>query len=291
MKSVCLGGLVVTLLGLGVVRGQAPGASMGTPYYSGSMGGTVGGGGSTLPGVLSAPSETPAPVPGEVKHMSTWITYPRAPGCCGPLGMDGPIMSDVYLMVGLSVPIGSGPLANSLETGWTIQGGGRALFFNAPVDAAWVVDLGVGNFQYHASDRTRTVTFLNFPILGTNVPQLNVSPAAFNETYVSLGIGREWWMLGSAEACHQAPNWRVGVDAGGRYGSAKLEFNEIRHSTDVVGGFYLAVHSDLELPCGGCIFFAGVRGEYNYTWSDILQRQNDADIQALNLWFNFGARF
>jgi hypothetical protein len=296
MKSVCLGGLVVTLLGLGVVRGQGPGPSQGAPYYSGSMSGSMGssmgGGGSTLPPVLTTPADTPPATTG-VAHLSSWITYPRAPGCCGPLGANGPIGSDVYLRTGISIPTGSGPLGNSLETGWEIQGGGRLLLFNPAVDAAWIVDLSVSNVQNHASDRTRTVTLVNVPAFGgaTILPTLDVSPAALNRTYVNFGIGREWWLLGSADNCHDLANWRAGIDVGGRYGTAKLEFNEIRHTTDVIGGFYLAVHTDLEIPCGGCIFLAGIRGEYSYTWSDILQRQNDADIQEISILFSLGARF
>ena len=34
-----------------------------------------------------------------------------------------------------------------------------------------------------------------------------------------------------------------------------------------------------------------LRSEYGYTWSDILQRQNDGDIQEVSLLFNLGVRF
>ena len=56
-------------------------------------------------------------------------------------------------------------------------------------------------------------------------------------------------------------------------------------------GVFLAVHSDLEIPCGCCIFQAGLRSEYGYTWADILQRQNNSDVQDINLLFNLGLRF
>jgi hypothetical protein len=59
----------------------------------------------------------------------------------------------------------------------------------------------------------------------------------------------------------------------------------------VVGGLFLSLHSDVEVPCGCCIFQAGVRAEYGYIWSDILQRHNDTDLESINLLFNAGLRF
>jgi hypothetical protein len=109
---------------------------------------------------------------------------------------------------------------------------------------------------------------------------------------------------------------RVGLDAGGRWGSSKIQLNDrlipknllvfpqnqeqfrnlvtpgfTPHRTDVIGGTFISFHSDLEFPCGPCIFQVGFRAEYSYTWSDILQRQNDADVQDFLLMLNLGARF
>src|SRR5262249_59921218 len=61
--------------------------------------------------------------------------------------------------------------------------------------------------------------------------------------------------------------------------SAKMDLREIKHRTDVVGGFFLSAHSDVEIPCGCCIFQAGVRLAYDYIWTDILQSRND-DLQT-----------
>ena len=83
----------------------------------------------------------------------------------------------------------------------------------------------------------------------------------------------------------------MGVDVGGRYGTEKLEVTNFRHLTDTNAGVFLAVHSDVEIPCGCCIFQAGLRSEYGYTWSDILQRQNNSDIQDISLLVNLGLRF
>src|SRR5207247_188290 len=100
-----------------------------------------------------------------------------------------------------------------------------------------------------------------------------VTVSGLNRTFVNLGMGREWYMWHSANT--PGNNWRMGMDFGGRYGSEKADFHEIRHRTDVVGGVYASLHTDLEIPCGCCIFQCGLRGQWAYTWSDILQKQSD----------------
>jgi hypothetical protein len=65
----------------------------------------------------------------------------------------------------------------------------------------------------------------------------------------------------------------------------------VRHRTDVVGGMFGSIHTDVECPCHGMIFQAGLRAEYGYVWSDVLQRQNNADLMSINLMVNFGLRF
>ena len=86
-------------------------------------------------------------------------------------------------------------------------------------------------------------------------------------------------------------NWRWGVDVGGRYGTGKVNFHEINHLTGVLWGAFGSVHSDIEIPCRCCILQAGLRLEYSYTLSDILQEQNSGDIQQVNLLFTLGSRF
>jgi hypothetical protein len=70
-----------------------------------------------------------------------------------------------------------------------------------------------------------------------------------------------------------------------------VQFNEIQHHTDVIGGIFCALHSDVEwvYRCG--IPFAGVRFEYNYIWTSLLQDQNNGNYQSLNLLFQLGVRF
>jgi len=111
-------------------------------------------------------------------------------------------------------------------------------------------------------------------------------------TFVNIGFGREWWLLGSAiPGQQQGWNWRVGVDGGGRYGSAMVRFDQIQHHTGVVGGMYAAIDSDLEhsFRCG--VFFVGMRLEYDYIWTPLLQDQNNGNFQSLNLLFQTGVRF
>ena len=84
---------------------------------------------------------------------------------------------------------------------------------------------------------------------------------------------------------------RLGIDGGGRWGTAKAEFRDLRHFTDVIGAVYGAVHSDYELPRGCCTYFLGLRAEYDYTWSDILQIQNKSDVQDINLMVSLGVRY
>jgi hypothetical protein len=130
-----------------------------------------------------------------------------------------------------------------------------------------------------------------------------VSIADLNETFANLGFGRDWYLFGQAPTYLSCAGgncgdhgcggvaWRVGVDGGGRYGTAKLELHDIRHRTDTIAGLFVAAHSDLEIPCGCCIFQAGLRVEYDYTWMDILQTPNDTDLENFNVLLSAGVRF
>ena len=83
--------------------------------------------------------------------------------------------------------------------------------------------------------------------------------------------------------------WRVCLDAGGRYGSSRGDFFEITHETDVIGGMYTGLQTDLEIPCRRCVCHFGARVEYGYTWSDMLQRESD--MQDINVLFEIGVRY
>jgi hypothetical protein len=284
MKRVSLGGLVVTLLCWGGVRADdasAPPISMSGPSLS-------------TPGSDLAPS-VDGTLPGGGVRTSNWMAYPRCAGCCGPVGANGPIGYEVYIRNGFNFPLGGNPFGARLNTGWDVDVGGRTLFFNPELDAAWTVDLSISNVHNSSNDRTTTYSLLNVRS-GTNgggtvVPSVDVGIRDLNRTYVNVAGGREWYLWGCADCGKPDVNWRVGFDLGGRYGTEKLEVTNFRHQTDVIAGTFASIHSDLEIPWRCCIFQAGVRGEYGYTWGDVLQRQHNGDVQDINLLFTLGTRF
>jgi hypothetical protein len=249
----------------------------------------------------------PAPTgPVPPASLSSWILY-NQPCCCGPLGTHQPMRYELFLRAGPAFPVAGDIFNRTLETGWAIQGGARVLFFNLEQTRAWTVELSISNI--HNKGRRRDIqvpiilndTFPNpdfnplFPAGPTNPATITVDepiPAsiqALNRTFVNLGLGRQWYLLGDGGCC--GPAWRVGMDLGGRWGTGKVSFHEIRHRTDVLGGLYAALHSDVEIPWGCCIFLAGFRAEWDYSWSDILQTQNNGDMQDIIVLGNIGVRF
>ena len=126
----------------------------------------------------------------------------------------------------------------------------------------------------------------------TIIPLFPVTPTNLNQTSVRLLLGQEYFLLGSdGDPADGFWKWRAGWDAGGALGSSKVDLKEIRHRNDQTGSGIVAVHTDLEIPYGHCLFQAGFRAEYRYTWSDILQPQNNTDLSTLSLMFSTGVRF
>jgi hypothetical protein len=110
------------------------------------------------------------------------------------------------------------------------------------------------------------------------------------QTFANASVGRDWWLWGAA-GC-EGSNLRFGADLGGRWGSANYGSHERRHRTDVVGGVFTGAQLLYEQPCCGCcIFHAGLRLEWDWIWSDILQAQNNADITNINLLMQLGFRY
>jgi hypothetical protein len=279
-KYIWLGCLTLVGFSLGAARAQMePGA----PLVPGPS-----------PALLNASvplNSTPKPAPG----LSQWIVG-TDPDCCGPLSDRTPLQTELFIRSGFSFILGDGQLHDSLDDGWAIEGGGRALLFNERDDAAWSLELGLLNI-HNLSDNAPPVTLLNFLVRSQQgrviVPEQQVHVTALNRTVLTLGGGREWYLFGSARGTRdgEGARWRIGADAGGRYGTAKVEFAEIRHFTDVIAGAYVAVHSDVDIPCGCCTFYGGLRIEYDRTWSDILQIQNKSDLDGINLLLTFGVRY
>jgi hypothetical protein len=241
------------------------------------------------PGMQVDPTRMPAPIAQEAvpplqvagPGLSRWMTYQR-PECCGNVGSSGPIGAEIYVLTGLEIPAEGKIFGHVLETGWVVQGGGRTLFFNPAMDRDWNIDLSISNVLNH-SQRSDIKVPLN---LGTT---RNVSVRQMNRTYVNAAFGRDWYFHRPPDAW--IPCWRIGLSGGGRLGSEKLELNEIVHRHDVIGGMFVVLSSDVEIPCGCCTFLAGMRAEWGYNWSDVLQHQNDSDLQDVNILFTAGVRF
>jgi hypothetical protein len=266
-----------------------------------------------MPGVLTPPPEmqpdsirTPAPVAQEAvpplqgpgPGLSRWITYQR-PDCCGNVGCDGPIFAELYTLTGVEIPAQGKFFGHVLETGWVVQGGGRSLFFNSAMDRDWNIDLSISNV-YNLGQHNDIKVPLNQLVPNQNIPAnppvvhqlINATVRELNRTYVSAAFGREWYFHRPASAWIHT--WRAGVAAGGRLGSERLELVEVGHHSDIIGGMFISLNADVEMPCGCCTFLAGMRAEWGYNFSDILdaQKSQDAsDIQDVNILFTVGVRF
>jgi hypothetical protein len=234
------------------------------------------------PGLPATAEALPPTGPQPAHGLSNWILYQR-PDCCGPIGGDGPINTELYLRVGPSIPVGGRVFNHVLQTGWDIQGGGRSLFFNPTMDRDWAVDISVSNIYNHG-----THTDFRIPVM---TPPGTTTIRQLNRTFGNLGLGRDWYVLGPANACDC--KWRWGIDVGGRYGTARCDFNAFPHRTDVIGGAYAALHTELEHTCGCCTFQYGFRAEWDYTSSDILfiTRHVNSDLFEVNLLLTAGVRF
>lgn len=231
---------------------------------------------------------------------SDWMAYPRPAYCCGPVGGHGPIGTELYLRSGVSFPIAGGVYRDALNPGWVIQGGGRVLLFDPPQHRAWYLDLSISNIRNDGQDpatrvplsilvQTGTNPITNQPIIQlVNFGQGGVPGVGLrdlNRTFVNAAVGRfayfDGW-LGDV--------WRIGVDVGGRWGAARGSLEEAPNRTGVIYGAFVGFQLDASLPVEGVRFDWGIRGEYSYTWMDILQA-NNADLQDLNLLLNVGVHY
>lgn len=259
-----------------------------------------------VPPPIRQPLPTSEAMPAEVMGepggwLSDWILYPRDYSAVGPV--NGREMgTELFLRGGPSIPFGTPILGPALEVGWMIQGGGRLLLYNRDQTAAWIIEPSISyhNNESHRTDLKQSLSIL-VPIaapfpggptakrvhFGVDPGLPGVTITEFHRTFVNLGFGRLWYLAGAAN--DPGLNWRVGLDGGGRWGSASMEFNEIRHRTDVIGGAFAALQTDWEIPYGACWLLGGFRTEWAYTWCDILQRSTD--IMDVNLLVHLGVRY
>jgi hypothetical protein len=205
---------------------------------------------------------------------------------------------ELFVRSGPSIPAEGPIFSKVLATGWYAEGGARSLFFNPNMDKAWAITLGISD-QYNHNSRQDLTFPMTFPV-PTGINPVTQQPTGFadqtrqvtirdlNRTCVNFSLGREWYLFRPANAADF--RWRVGADVGGRIGSVKIQYLELQHLTDVLGGIFLSGHSDWELPCGACTFIAGFRAEWGYNWMDVMQTSN-SNLQDVNLLMNFGVRF
>jgi hypothetical protein len=250
----------------------------------------------------AGPYGTPTPVSSDNPQAlgtSRWIGHTGY--LCDDDGVSPPIGSEVYLFSGVSIPFGGQYHGSALQPGFVIGGGLRTSFFNQAMDRAWVVDGSISHFNNRGNDEKRfPLKVIDFT--GNKLPDGSdeiklvqygtpIRPGLLirdtDRTFVSLGIGRDFYITAPADAPGSKCRW--GLDAGGRYGTSSQEYDIIKHRTDVIGGFYCGVHYDYETPCRWGIFVVGGRWEYSYTWSDILQHVSD--IQETNLMLTLGLRY
>jgi hypothetical protein len=130
--------LVLALVGLGAARGQPLSGSSASNVDSQANNNNA----ANLNGQEHAQVE-------EGPHtLSHYITYQRA-DCCGPIGGDGTVQMELYARAGAAFLLGDSAFSRALQTGWMIEGGGRTLFYDQEMDAAWTVDLGLSNTWNH----------------------------------------------------------------------------------------------------------------------------------------------
>ncbi len=291
-------GMLAALLGTGVAHAQDYPSGSGTPPPPLSRDPNTVNSNPPGLGTPGANAEMEAAPPGP----SSWISYVRPPGCCGPMGCKGgPIGTEIYFRTGIADPISGNFFGRNLRPGWKVDGGGRSIFFDADRTTAWTVDMGLSNVAYATNNLTNAVFLsdVKSKIAGEVIALEGVVVKHVNQTTANLAVGREWYMWGAADGNAPPGNsWRMGVDVGGRYGTMKAEINKLfidranlPHLTDVIGGTFVAFHSDLIVPFGpGCWIF-GFRAEWGYMWSDILQKQNQSDIMSLNFLGTIGYQF
>jgi hypothetical protein len=314
-KAMVSGALIVAVYGWAARAAEPPAQPPAQPPAPETLPQpSVAPGTSPLPEILPAPGSVAQPPaksglpPGSVPDP--WINYVR-PGCCGPIGADGPIGYEFYTRNGVSIPVATG-LKPFLQTGWMTAVGARSLFFNKATDAAWSVDLGLSYTYNNSGSQNLFTIFEPFSVQSTNpvtgatttqtkLGALPVTVRDYQRASLNTALGREWYLLNPA----YQPGWhlRFGIDSGGRWGASRLEFNELthfpniafHHRYDVFGAYFISLHSDLEVPLNACYtFIAGIRAEWNYDWSDILHDSMPGirgDLQDVNLLMTFGFRY
>ena len=258
----------------------------------------------TATSVLTAPPGAPS------VHPAGTVTSPWRGGssggpCCGPTGGNGPVTYELYTLTGPSLAISGSELSGRLKSGWTVGTGVRTLLFNQPGDAAWVLDLGVG-FTYNRGRSSKIPIDVLTPRVqlvpgGQPTPLPDglapYSVRGLSRTNFNFSIGRDWFLRSPGLVGSEVgPNWRVGGDVGGRYGTSHVDLVPIGDPTNylrkhsVTQSVFTALHTNYEVPVRSFIFFTGVRTEVDYTFTNVVPPKG-GDILSLNIYLTAGVRY
>src|SRR5262245_31150608 len=122
-----------------------------------------------VPGAILAPKHSDSPIaavtgapnlpPGSV--CSPW-NGPGGTGCCGPIGGNGPILSELFVRNGVNILIGGGIIKETMATGFTQSFGARSLFFNPSGSRAWTAEFGIDWYYNNNSGKANNESLIEF---------------------------------------------------------------------------------------------------------------------------------
>jgi hypothetical protein len=214
---------------------------------------------------------------------------PHCAGCCGPIGGDGQINSELFVRGGPSLPVAGGFFNKLIDTGWMSEVGGRSLFFNVDDDAAWTAELSL-SYTYNNGNRPNQV--VNFGTGGGGDP---ASVSTLNRTFGNFALGREVYLRGLAH--QEGFHWRAGADLGLRYGTDRLDLHDYLQGSNYERvnkwgyGWVASLHTDLEMPCGCCTWVVGFRAEIDQDYAHQLFAGQKSYLTDVNLLGNIGVRY
>ena len=58
----------------------------------------------------------------------------------------------------------------------------------------------------------------------------------------------------------------------------------------MIGGTFIGINLNYEVPMGGWTFLAGLRGEWSYSWMNLIPNVSN-NLHDLNFWLTSGVRF
>jgi hypothetical protein len=171
-----------------------------------------------------------------------------------------------------------------------VGGGGRSLFFDTSHTKAWVADVGL-SYQYNRGEEDDPIrTDVRQPPLRNQFTgEVTVRPdiltqvrvRALHRTNFNFGVGHDWWYRGPGSVgLEDATNFRAGALLGGRWGTAHVDLEPVAEPggyarrQNVTHGIFLATHGTCEIPMGSWIFFAGIRAEWGYDWTNLVPPMN-----------------